>query len=101
MAKNTATKVGSKPRTGLGAAVSRARSQQAVAKSGQAQAPRGNRLRRYLREVKVEMSKVTWPNRTEVGQATSVVIVAVVIASAYIGVLDVIWSNIVRLVRLG
>ena len=101
MAKDTATKVSSKPRAGLGAAMSRARSQQGVAKSQQAQAPKGNRFRRYLREVKVEMGKVTWPNRAEVAQATSVVIVAVVIASAYIGALDFIWSSLVKLVRLG
>ncbi len=101
MAKETATKVTTKPRAGLGAAMSRARSQQAATKAQTAQAPRGNRFRRYLREVKVEMSKVTWPNRAEVVQATSVVIVAVVIAAAYIGALDFIWSSIVKLVRLG
>ncbi|NLG67402.1 MAG: preprotein translocase subunit SecE [Actinobacteria bacterium] len=100
MAKETATKVTSKPRSGLGAAMSRARSQQA-AKAQQTQASKGNRFRRYLREVKVEMSKVTWPNRAEVVQATSVVIVAVLIAAAYIGVLDVVWSSLVKLVRLG
>lgn len=101
MAKETATKVSTKPRSGLSAVMSRARSQQAVAKAQQAQAPKGNRLRRFLREVKVEMSKVTWPGRAEVVQATSVVIVAVVIAAAYIGALDFIWSSIVKLVRLG
>lgn len=101
MAKQTATKVRSKPRSGLGAAMDRARTQQAATKSQQAPAARGNRLRRFLHEVRIEMGKVTWPSRAEVGQATSVVIVAVVIAAVYIGVLDFILSSLVKLVRLG
>lgn len=102
MAKQTVTKVRTKPRTGIGQALERARAQQAAtAKSPQAALSRRGRLRRFLHEVKVEMQKVTWPSRADVAQATSVVIVAVVIASVYIGVLDFIWSSIVKLVRLG
>lgn len=56
---------------------------------------------RFLREVRIEMSKVTWPPRQELIQATMVVIVAVVIAAAYIGVCDLIWSSLVNLARLG
>lgn len=56
---------------------------------------------RFLREVRVEMSKVTWPPRQELIQATMVVIVAVTIAAAYIGVLDLVWSSLVNLARLG
>jgi preprotein translocase subunit SecE len=63
-------------------------------------APRG-KVRRYLREVRIEMTKVTWPPRPEVITSTSVVIVAVAIAAAYIGLLDLIWTNVVKLVRLG
>jgi preprotein translocase subunit SecE len=63
-------------------------------------APKG-RVRKYLREVKIEMSKVTWPARPEVVQSTSVVLVAVAIAAAYIGILDLIWSSLIKLVKLG
>lgn len=104
MARETATKTTQKPRTGIGSAIGRARAaQQAPAKTvaQQGSVSAWGRLKRYLREVKVEMGKVTWPARKEVAQATSVVLVAVVIASAYIGVLDLIWSYIVKLVRLG
>jgi len=59
------------------------------------------RVQKYLREVKIEMSKVTWPPRSEVVQSTSVVIVAVTIAAAYIGILDLIWSGLIKLVKLG
>ena len=47
------------------------------------------------------MSKVTWPPRQELVQATMVVIVAVTIAAAYIGLLDLAWSSLVNLARLG
>ena len=61
----------------------------------------GGRLPRFLREVRVEMGKVTWPSRAELIQSTSVVVVAVLIAAAYIGLLDFVWSSLVHLVRLG
>jgi preprotein translocase SecE subunit len=54
-----------------------------------------------LREVKVELTKVTWPPRKELIQATAVVVVAVVIAAAYIGLFDYIWNTIVKAVNLG
>ena len=58
-------------------------------------------MRTFLREVRIEMSKVTWPPRKELITSTGVVIVAVVIAGAYIGVWDFIWNLIVRAVKLG
>ena len=71
------------------------------AKPAAAAPVRKARVRKYLREVKIEMSKVTWPSRSEVVQSTSVVIVAVAIAAAYIGIFDLIWSSLVKLVKLG
>jgi preprotein translocase subunit SecE len=71
-------------------------------------APRGTvstkphgRIRTFLREVKIEMSKVTWPPRRELLQSTGVVIIAVVIAAVYIGVFDFIWNVIIKAVGLG
>ena len=58
-------------------------------------------MRTFFREVRVEMKKVTWPPRKELITSTGVVLVAVVIASVYIGVWDFIWNTIVRLVGLG
>ncbi len=76
--------------------------------SKQTQGPRGSvaakptgRVRTFFREVRVEMSKVTWPPRKELITSTGVVIVAVIIAGVYIGVWDFIWNTIVRLVGLG
>ena len=62
--------------------------------------PQG-RLRTFLREVRVEMSKVTWPPRKELITSTGVVIVAVIIAGVYIGIWDYIWNLIIRAVGLG
>jgi preprotein translocase subunit SecE len=59
------------------------------------------RLRTFFREVRIEMTKVTWPPRRELLQATGVVIVAVIIAGIFIGVFDFIWNLIVRAVGLG
>ena len=85
-----------------------ARSSSRVAAAKPTSAPRGavsakphGRLRTFLREVRIEMSKVTWPPRKELLTSTAVVIIAVIIAGVYIGVFDFIWSIIVRSVGLG
>lgn len=43
-------------------------------------------------EVITELKKVTWPTRKETQTATVVVIITVIIASAFLGLFDVIWS---------
>lgn len=42
-------------------------------------------------EVVDELAKVVWPTREETGQATLVVVVAVLISSAFLGALDAVW----------
>ncbi len=46
------------------------------------------RGRKFMQEVVAEMKKVTWPNRQELLQATLVVIVAVAIMAAFLGLAD-------------
>ena len=46
------------------------------------------RFRKYLREVWIELSKVTWPTRDELRESTLVVIVATFIVTAFIFVID-------------
>jgi preprotein translocase SecE subunit len=84
------------------------RSSSRVQASRPTTAPRGavsakphGRAWTFFREVRIEMSKVTWPPRKELLQATGVVVVAVIIAGVYIGVFDFIWNVIVRAVGLG
>ena len=47
-----------------------------------------DRIQRFLREVKVEMSKVSWPTLDELKNSTKVVIVAVILITIFIGVVD-------------
>ena len=62
--------------------------------------PGGGRIPRFLREVRIEMGKVTWPSRPELIQSTIVVMVAVAVAAAYIGLLDLVWSSLVNFFAL-
>jgi preprotein translocase subunit SecE len=103
---NSQNKARARQSSGLKNPLSRASARTSVART--AGAPRGTvvtkpagRLRTFFREVKVEMSKVTWPPRKELLASTGVVIIAVVIAGVYIGVFDFIWNVIVRSVGLG
>jgi len=47
-----------------------------------------NKAKNFLNEVKVEVKKVTWPNRDSLTTYTVVVLFVVIIVSAYIGVID-------------
>jgi preprotein translocase subunit SecE len=49
---------------------------------------------KFLRDVRVEMSKVTWPTRKDLIQSTIVVMVAVLIAAVYTGALDTVFSRV-------
>lgn len=46
------------------------------------------RSRKFVTEVVAEMKKVSWPTRTELLQATVVVIIAVAIMAAFLGLAD-------------
>ncbi|MFC1858993.1 preprotein translocase subunit SecE [Thermodesulfobacteriota bacterium] len=52
----------------------------------------------FLREVKVELKKVTWPSRKQTIGSTVVVIILVLIVSIFLGVVDIGLSNLVRVV---
>ncbi|MEL6341190.1 MAG: preprotein translocase subunit SecE [Myxococcota bacterium] len=47
--------------------------------------------RQLATEVVDELSKVTWPTREETGNNTVVVIITVLICSAYLGLFDAVW----------
>lgn len=52
----------------------------------------------FLREVKVELSKVTWPSRKETVGTTAVVLVFVIIVAIFLGAVDFVLSSLVRLI---
>jgi len=55
-------------------------------------------VRRFLREARAELKKVTWPTPKEALASTSVVIVVVIIVSIFLGIVDFGLTKIVRLV---
>jgi len=52
----------------------------------------------FLREVKVELKKVTWPSRKQTVGSTVVVIVLVMLISIFLGVVDFGISSLIRVV---
>jgi preprotein translocase subunit SecE len=52
----------------------------------------------FLREVKVELKKVAWPSRKQTLGSTAVVLILVFIISAFLGLVDMGLSSLVRLV---
>lgn len=56
------------------------------------------RLKIFLQETRTEMSKVTWPTKQELKDATRVVIVASLVLTAFIGVVDQVLSRIIKLI---
>ena len=54
------------------------------------------KLFRFLREVKLELKKVSWPSRREISGSTGVVIVSVAISALYLGIIDSILQQIIR-----
>jgi len=52
----------------------------------------------FLREVKVELKKVAWPSRKQTIGSTAVVLILVFIISAFLGIVDMGLSSLVRFV---
>ncbi len=52
----------------------------------------------FLREVKIELKKVTWPSKQQTIGSTIVVIVLVIIVSVFLGMVDSFLAFLVRLV---
>ena len=57
-----------------------------------------NRAAEFLREVKVELKKVTWPTRKQTTGTTIVVILFVFVVAAFLGVFDYSLSKLVQVV---
>mgnify|MGYP005846788111 FL=1 len=55
------------------------------------------KIREFLTEFRVEMKKVSWPNRKEVAASTGVVLVVVLFVSFYLRFADFVLSKLLRL----
>jgi preprotein translocase subunit SecE len=81
--------VARQPRRGAGGVPARA------ARTRPAEPREGFRLLNFLRACWAELQRVQWPDRRAVTQATGVVIGFVIIAGAFLGLADALWSRVV------
>jgi preprotein translocase SecE subunit len=56
----------------------------------------GNRVTAFLRASWAELQRVQWPDRRQVGQATAVVLGFVVVAGGFLGLADLLGSDLVN-----
>ena len=56
------------------------------------------RLQNYIRDVILELRKVTWPTREELKGATITVIIFALISTLFVGAVDFVLGYIVKLV---
>ena len=99
-AKSKASSAG-KPSVAAGKKPAAPMKKQPAASASVAKRPKDNLLTKtaqFLREVKVELKKVTWPSRKQTIGSTVVVIILVMIISFFLGVVDFGLSNLVRVV---
>jgi preprotein translocase subunit SecE len=63
-----------------------------------AKAASENRIVKYLKEVRAETRKVTWPTRQEVLRLTAIVLVVLGISSAFLALVDYAFSWLMRMI---
>jgi preprotein translocase subunit SecE len=56
-----------------------------------------SQIKKFLTQTKIELKKVSWPNKNELVGSTVVVIITVLFLSAYIGIVDFVVSKLVSL----
>lgn len=52
------------------------------------------RIAKFFRQVKAELKKVNWPNKDELTKNTLVVVLTMVVLTAFIGVIDLILGSL-------
>jgi preprotein translocase subunit SecE len=55
-------------------------------------------IREFVKDVRVEATKVSWPTRDELRDSTVVVIVTVILVAAFIGIVDQALNRAVALI---
>lgn len=56
------------------------------------------KVKKYLNEVTKEMKKVSWPTRSQLRESTYIVIVSMLIFTAFVYVVDLIMVKILTLI---
>ena len=52
----------------------------------------------FFKDVKLEMSKVSWPVKDELVGSTAIVLVSLAMLSVFIGICDIVLSKIVNII---
>jgi preprotein translocase subunit SecE len=52
----------------------------------------------FVREVRGELRRVSWPNRDQLQQSTAVVLIIVVVLATFVAVWDFIFENLAKLI---
>ena len=56
-----------------------------------------NKIINFIREAIAELKKVIWPSRKELKNSTIVVVFTIIIASVFIGLIDLVFTKILTL----
>ena len=56
------------------------------------------KVRKFVGEVKVEMTKVTWSSRSELMHSTVIVLVAMAFLATFVGIVDFIFSQLMAII---
>lgn len=56
------------------------------------------KLAGFFKDVKLEMSKVSWPTKNELIGSTIIVIISLAILSVFIGACDIVLSKIINII---
>jgi preprotein translocase subunit SecE len=63
---------------------------------------RENRITKYLKEVRAEIRKVTWPSRQEVVRLSTIVVIVMIVMSAFMAIIDFAFSRLMQaIISLG
>ena len=56
--------------------------------------------RRFAKDVRGELRRVSWPDRDQLRQSTAVVLIIVFVLAVYIAAVDLVFQSLVRLIFL-
>jgi len=56
------------------------------------------RFKKFFREVKAELKKVSWPTRQDLVSYTGIVFVSVIVVSALIWVIDSVFNQVLKFI---
>jgi preprotein translocase subunit SecE len=55
-----------------------------------------DKLKEYFKEVYLETKRVTWPSRKDTLKGTYVILITVVVAAAFLGIVDITVGKLIR-----